>query len=143
MMRTWLFLALAGGLLQAMLAARVRNQAVGFLIPAAFAGFAGYACTSLSRVGIDFPVRFCFWLPSVVQLLVQAVWARSAKRWQGVILPVVYELFFARQTLGALHYSSTGPRYLPDYYLFSMLFVSGIALALVFYAAWYAWRCRQ
>ena len=30
--------------------------------------------------------------------LVQAVWARSAKRWQGVILPVVYELFFARQT---------------------------------------------
>mgnify|MGYP007060938009 CR=1 FL=1 len=75
--------------------------------------------------------------------LVQAVWARSAKRWQGVILPVVYELFFARQTLGALHYSSTGPRYLPDYYLFSMLFVSGIALALVFYAAWYAWRCRQ
>lgn len=75
--------------------------------------------------------------------LVQAVWARSAKRWQGVILPVVYELFFARQTLGALHYSSTGPRYLPDYYLFSMLFVSGIALALIFYAAWYAWRCRQ
>lgn len=75
--------------------------------------------------------------------LVQAVWARSAKRWQGVILPVVYELFFARQTLGALRYSRTGPRYLPDYYLFSMLFVSGIALALVFYAAWYAWRCRQ
>ena len=64
MMRTWLFLALAGGLLQAMLAARVRKQAVGFLIPAAFAGFAGYACTSLSRVG------FCLWLPSVVQLLV-------------------------------------------------------------------------
>ena len=70
MMRTWLFLARAGGLLQAMLAARVRKQTVGFLIPAAFAGFAGYACTSLSRVGIDFPVLFCFWLPSVVQLLV-------------------------------------------------------------------------
>ena len=78
MMRTWLFLALAGGLLQAMLAAKLQRQAVGFLLPAAFALFAGYASLDLSRVGIDFPVLFCLWLPPVVQLLVfeMAYWAK-------------------------------------------------------------------
>ncbi len=82
-----------------------------------------------------------FLLLLAVLALVQAVGARYARRWQGMILPFGYELLFARQTLGALRCSSIGPRYIPDYYLFSMLFFSGIVLALVFYTAWYAWRC--
>lgn len=69
MMRTWLFLALAGGLIQALLAAKLQKQAAGLLLPAVFALFAGYACVELLRVGIDFPVLFCLWLPPVVQLL--------------------------------------------------------------------------
>ncbi len=79
MMRTWLFLALAGGLLQAMLAAKLQKQAAGLLLPMAFALFAGYACADLLRVGIDFPVLFCLWLPPVVQLLVFELvyWAKQ------------------------------------------------------------------
>lgn len=82
MMHTWLFLALAGCLIQAMLAAKLQKQAAGLLLPAAFALFAGYACTALSRVGIDFPVLFCLWLPPVVQLLVFELafwWKRSTQ----------------------------------------------------------------
>lgn len=84
-----------------------------------------------------------FLLLLAVLMLAQAVWARYARRWQGMVVPFVFELFFARRALGALHYSTMGPRYSPDYYLFSMLFFSGIVLALVFYTAWYVWRCKR
>lgn len=84
-----------------------------------------------------------FLLLLAVLALVQAVWARYGSRWQGVILPFGYELLFAQRMLGALHYSSTGPRYIPDYYRFSMLFVPGIVLALVFYTAWYVWQYKR
>ena len=84
-----------------------------------------------------------FLLLLAVLILAQILLARYARRWQGMLLPFVYELFFARQTLGALHYSTVGPRYMPDYYLFSMLFFSGVVLALVFYAAWYIWKWKR
>ena len=83
-----------------------------------------------------------FLLLLAVLTLAQILLARYAKRWQGMLLPFVYELFSARQALGALRYSATGPRYSPDYYRFSMLFFSGVVLALVYYTAWYIWHLQ-
>lgn len=69
MIRTWLFLSILGGIFQLLLGVRCRKQWVCLLIPALFSAFAVYACVVLSRIGIDFPVLFCFWLSPVFQLL--------------------------------------------------------------------------
>lgn len=67
--RTWLFLSVLGGVVQLVLGGRCRKQWACLLLPALFSAFAVYACADLSRIGIDFPVLFCFWLSPAFQLL--------------------------------------------------------------------------
>lgn len=69
MIRTWFMLSVLGGVLQLLLGCRCRKQWVCLMIPALFSIFAIYACVVLSRIGVDFPVLFCFWLSPVFQLL--------------------------------------------------------------------------
>ena len=80
MIRTWLMLSVLGGLFQLLLGNRCRKQWVCILIPVIFSIFAVYACADLSRIGIDFPVLFCFWLSPAFQLLLfeLALWKKKA-----------------------------------------------------------------
>lgn len=82
-----------------------------------------------------------FLLLLIALMSFQFYWSKFTKKVFAFFLPALYWLLSGKAMVSALICS--GPRQIPDYYLFSMLFSPGILLILTFFVGFYYWNWKS